>query len=941
MLRKILIYMVSAILLLSVGSTCLGAEEQNMVEQINNAGYIRELKELVDLDQTQIFFSDEVFAYLIGRDFKDEAAFRAELEKRQEDAMENPKVSLYCDGVQKNAPTSGDITVRIAPVIKKDVVAIAAVYEAGKLVCMDMQTTDGERETILAPGSATSDNPACKVLFFDGFDSLSPADFYSVSKMSVYVGENGNDETGNGTRKKPFSTIEKAKSYANSIKSQVDSDVHVTFLPGTYSVENPVAFSVEDSGYGDYNVVYRGEPGKEMPLISGGVKVPGESWVPHENGIYKAYVPQIQEARQMYINGVPAQRSVSRGLYTAAEIYQKEGSSYEEDGFVLYDTLLPEFAKPDELEMVTHINWVTQRVPVENVQRDDYRTVFTMDQPMYDSYISAICGGGIQPIVGSRVYFENALELIDEPGEFYFDEDEQMLYYYPYAEENLETAEVYLPKSNGIFRIEGTETENRVKNLRFSHLDIRHGAWNSVNETGFCSYQADCMLEHDAHQVDAFYRGLIPLAQVQINNADGITVSDCIISNVGSTGIGIHKSVSNSVVERNVICDISGTGVAVGSWKYNAHSDPRTLCDTVTVQNNYITRIGQEYMGCLGVGVYLAKNVFVLHNDIKDVPYTGISVGWCWSPKPIGDYAYGGHTIMGNRIESVCQERRDGGHIYTLGYLADMVVSDNYMITSQDYGGIYLDQGSSCLQIEKNVAENCYQWMFVHTLGGTDVVAHSNYSDADNLGIYNDTEDCQQIEATLVVENAAWTGESAEVVAASGIETHLRDIVPQPVAYPAWRKLLYDYIPRSEPVDEDAYLVEAENYMPGGNGVGYYRPAGEPVIYHQKGGTVIGNFSAGHWCKYTVDVKKAGTYRIGLRAGAGPVSLSKPVQVTVEINDEIALEKVSHSLIPTPWDRLLATILGNVTLQEGVNTIKIANAQGSWTYDNFKLTYVE
>ena len=38
------------------------------------------------------------------------------------------------------------------------------------------------------------------------------------------------------------------------------------------------------------------------------------------------------------------------------------------------------------------------------------------------------------------VYLENALELLDEPGEFYFDRAEKKLYYLPMEDEDMETA---------------------------------------------------------------------------------------------------------------------------------------------------------------------------------------------------------------------------------------------------------------------------------------------------------------------------------------------------------------------------------------------------------------------------------------------------------------------------------------------------------------------
>ena len=947
MYRKWLGTMLCYILTLSLCTSAMmqtvAAETQQFSDsfyRINQAGDIGELKSILAISDETVFYPEEVYAYFIGRDFADDEAVLRELSARMAQAEESPKVALFCDGGRVTKPGKGTLSLQIAPILKNGITVVAALYEKERLIGLDIKMADGETETVLSPGISGGETE-CRLLFFDSLTAISPTDFYGASNLSVYVSPGGDDSSAKGTKKFPFRTIEGAKAYANKIKSRADSDVHVILLPGAYHIENPIAFTVEDSGYGEYDVVYRGEPGEAMPLISGGVKVDPSLWQAHENGIYKAHVPEITEARQMYINGIPAQRSVSSGWQRATGVYQKENSAYEEDGFILANSSLPHVSKPSELEMVAQLKWVTQRVPVENILQDGENDIVLMDQPMYDSYVSAICSGGIQPVAGTVIYFENALEFIDEPGEFYFDEDDRLLYYYPYKEDDLKTAEVYLPKSNGIFRIEGTDEENRVKNLRFSHLDIRHGAWNSVNETGFCSFQADCMLEYDVHAVSAANRGLIPLAQIQVNRADRITINDCLISNVGSTGIGMHESVSNCSVERNVIRDISGTGVSIGSWRYNGNSDPRTLCDTIVVKNNYVTRIGQEHMGSLGLGVYYAKNVSLLHNDIKDMPYSGISVGWGWSEKLLGSYAYGGHTISGNRVESVCQERYDGGQIYTLGHLSDSVISRNYVIDSRDNGGIYLDSGSSHLVVSDNVAKACRQWLFLNTTSGTDTIIKNNYSDMNNFRVNNGNTTNYQTEETKVVEGAAWTGESAEIVAASGIEAHLRSNLSKPMEYPAWRKSLYDYIPQSEILEENEYLIEAENYMDGGSGVGFWRPSGTPMIYAQSNGVVIGSFGPTHWCKYSFCVEKAGTYKLELRSGAGPDPLSEVPLVTVEVNDAVAIEKAEHATIPASWESFYGYHLGKITLREGENTIKILNEQCYWTYDNFKLTLVE
>ncbi len=47
-----------------------------------------------------------------------------------------------------------------------------------------------------------------------------------------------------------------------------------------------------------------------------------------------------------------------------------------------------------------------------------------------------------------------------------------------------------------------------------------------------------------------------------------------------------------------------------------------------------VETVGQQFFGAVGVSVGLAARMRVVHNEIRHVPYTGVSVGWRWDPRP-------------------------------------------------------------------------------------------------------------------------------------------------------------------------------------------------------------------------------------------------------------------------------------------------------------------
>ena len=119
------------------------------------------------------------------------------------------------------------------------------------------------------------------------------------------------------------------------------------------------------------------------------------------------------------------------------------------------------------------------------------------------------------------------------------------------------------------------------------------------------------------------------------------------------------------------------------------------------------------FYNAVGVLVIHANTVDVSHNEIHDGYYTAISVGWVWG------YTYSvtyNNRICDNLIYNIGQGwLSDMGGIYTLGNQPGTVLSGNVIhnVTADPneggYGGwgIYLDEGSSYILVEKNLVYAC------------------------------------------------------------------------------------------------------------------------------------------------------------------------------------------------------------------------------------------
>lgn len=80
------------------------------------------------------------------------------------------------------------------------------------------------------------------------FSKLSAADFW--------VSPNGNDAN-DGSEASPFATLDGARQSVRRVNSNLQSDLFVNVLPGTYYLDKPLTFEAADSGSNGRRVVWR------------------------------------------------------------------------------------------------------------------------------------------------------------------------------------------------------------------------------------------------------------------------------------------------------------------------------------------------------------------------------------------------------------------------------------------------------------------------------------------------------------------------------------------------------------------------------------------------------------------------------------------------------------------------------------------------------------
>ena len=746
---------------------------------------------------------------------------------------------------------------------------------------------------------------------------------------TFYVSPGGSDLS-DGTREKPFLTIDRAKEAVRQISGDMDGDIVVILMSGTYKIDKKLEFGAEDGGKNGYNVIYRGENVLDMPVINGGEQISG--WERVDDYIWKASAP-LDDMRTLYINGYPAQRARSRYIYYGIDYCYKEGSSYEDGVKVSIKNFPRGLTNTEDMELVWDLNWTCQRTPVEKIEYFDTYVDIYLDQPWF-RYARTKGWDGTNPAVEKSFYLENARELLNEPGEFYFDKKEKTVYYYPYKEEDLTSAEVFAGKSEMMVSVSGSSVDEKVQNLVFDNIDFRYGTWNGINTSGIISVQADKMQKGENDPVQ--YGGTMVPAQFKIEYADNITVQNCSFKDLGSAAVSMPNAVTNSKVIGNKFCDIGGTAVIIGHWDHlNTMPEGMERCVNIEAANNVIRRAAWELRGSCGISAYYVNSVNIHNNDIKDMPYTGITLGWGWG-EDVVDAA--NNTIEANRIENVTDPTEDGAHIYTLGPLRNTVIKRNYCIKSGDYrGGIYLDEATSYVQVLENVVEKSPLWLFARPDARLkEIYAADNFSDTENLS--QDTNNVTVVN-TIVFSRSNIPEKALEIENSSGVEKEYKRLLSG-TDYPEWRRSLITNIPNGffSQIYDGQY--EAENYMAGGEGVGFHKLSGDVVTYangqKNMNNYVIGDTKAGEWLKYSFSCKASDTYAVEVKAANNFGPDEPEPMLNIYIDDQIVASNVK---IPNngSWSRHDWMTMCTANIAEGEHTAKFEFVNNGFSFDAWRL----
>ena len=556
----------------------------------------------------------------------------------------------------------------------------------------------------------------------------------------IYVSLQGNDKNP-GTKEAPFNTlnraIKQAREWRRLNRPEVAGGIYIRLEEGVYAQRNSLFLRPEDSGTPDSPTVICAVDGAH-PVISGGVAVTG--WkrgcnhpaIPEKlrQKIWSAEAPLIGnrrvETRQMWVNGHKVQRAAQ---FPDGGLEQMIDFNPEEQTITIpvSQSVNPErLQNAGQLEMIVHQRWAIAILRVKSIDAKDGQAVVRFHEP--ESHLE-FAHPWPQPVIGgekgnSSFCLTNALELLDQPGEWFQEYPSGTIYYYPQASENMETAEVIIPALETLVTIDGT-LSRPVKHIQFNGITFAHTSWMRPSFQGHVTLQGGFPLL-DAYKLQE--PGLPEKAElenqawiirpetaIRVRGAEHIDFKHCTFRHLSSTGLDYEWAVTASSVEDCQFTDIGGTALLVGAFPdggFETHipfipADVRELCSHITIRNNFISNVTNEDWGCVGIGAGYVRNMDISHNEVCHLNYSGICVGWGWTSLESGMC---NNRIEANYVHHFARRLYDAGGLYTLSNQPGSVMRNNRIehlieapyATNDRAFYIYLDEATDGYTMENN-----------------------------------------------------------------------------------------------------------------------------------------------------------------------------------------------------------------------------------------------
>ncbi|NEA68084.1 DUF1349 domain-containing protein [Streptomyces sp. SID12488] len=636
---------------------------------------------------------------------------------------------------------------------------------------------------------------------------------------TLYVSPSGSGTTCSASQ--PCS-ITQAKTNVRALNSSMTADITVELADGTYRLTAPLSFTSADSGTGSFTVTWKAALGAH-PVITGAQKATGWAVQDSAKNIWKSNVGTGFDTRQLSVDGVLATRArtaLTRSDLTATT----SGYTFTSSSLSYLNSL----AQPGRTEIHGIGSFTDRYAPVTGISSG----TITMDQPSWNNNTFGY-DTLTNPYRSGPLYIENAYEFLDTAGEWYLDTATGTLYYKPLSGQDMRTADVEVPKLESLIGVGGTYS-SPATHIAFSGLQFSGTSWLDPTTGGYASQQTgayisgtwnrpsdaltSCQSGCPLFEATRPHWDQMPSA-VQVSAADHITFTGNRFTQLGQSGLGIGNDANahttgvglgadTVTATGNVFTQDAGGGIVVGGVQADAHhpSDSRMTNRNITLSNNLIHDVALEYRDMSAILVTYVNGATVSHNEVYNLPYSGLTIGYGWGTNDIGgsqDYVNRGlynyqptyttattaanNHVTDNYIHDLMQQMNDGGCMYTLSASPGSTFERNYCHSNAGYFGFYHDEGSRNFTDTNNVFRNTGEWGHENSSSTNNTGALTltdNWTNNNSADITNTNGRGDVVSGTVVVSNGNWPSGAKAVMDSAGIQPLYRPLTTDPVSSP-------------------------------------------------------------------------------------------------------------------------------------------------------------
>ncbi len=525
--------------------------------------------------------------------------------------------------------------------------------------------------------------------------------FANRNSATLYVSPSTGDDTQNGFSPiqteggdGPLASLEAAIARVKKMREEGVLRPMTIALCEDYYLSSPLDLSVSGITLTSFGTRHR---------VIGGVRITG--WRNDTlNGIacLSATLPDGVSAdfTDLYAENKRAQapRYPSEGTLRIKEAEEFLGEHDETPGHLLgssrYVLVHPEDLAPlSSLEgaMLHYYHfWIDEHTPIESYERESGKLTMA-----YASRFSVSAHYEGHDASAMHYYLTGVKESFCRAGQWYLDRPTRTVYYIPTDDVNPDTFEAYAPTLTHLCDV--TADDVRLYDLE---LFCTRGDYASTHY--FDNTEGKYLPGTTPYGSDIQSVCWAPGA-IRMRAASRTWLCDCYVHFVGPHAVEVGEGCRHTRIERCLIEDAAAGGIKIQGGEAGTSDALRT--EHTVVRDNEIRCLGRRFEAGCGVFVAHASYNEIENNEIHDLEYSGISVGFVWG---YGDSPTFGNLIRGNHIYNIGMGNlSDMGGIYLLGKQSGTVVEENRIhdVICLTYGawGLYLDEGSSFVTVQNNV----------------------------------------------------------------------------------------------------------------------------------------------------------------------------------------------------------------------------------------------